>query len=131
MPIGLFEGMIGDPDVPGTVYAGTGCRGVWVGELGVATGRPSGRPGRPRPLGLGAPSPNPAASAVRIALDAEGVGWVDVTVFDALGRRALTQTVAVGTGAVELDVSGLAPGTYTVRIEHDGARAARRLVIVR
>ena len=81
---------------------------------------------------VGAPSPNPASDVVRITLAADPTVPARATVTDALGRRVLSlPDVPAGATALELDVSRLVPGVYTVRVEHDGAVATHALTVVR
>ena len=128
VPMGLFEGMMGDPDLPGVIYAGTGCRGVWAGDLGLGVAADAAPRGGP--LRLGAPSPNPAAGRVRFALSGAGTAPRSADVFDALGRRVLSVSDVPAT-ALDLDVTDLAPGVYTVRLRQGDATAARRLTVTR
>ena len=65
-------------------------------------------------------SPNPAGDELGIAAgvrDAE----VEVTVYDAAARRVIVGTVALDSrGYGTLNVSALAPGTYTLVLEAPG-----------
>ena len=66
-------------------------------------------------------SPNPTTGMVRIA---GGInGSLRITVQDGSGR-----VVSRAEGIRELDLSGLAPGSYSVRLEADGERSTRLLV---
>ncbi|WP_201985736.1 T9SS type A sorting domain-containing protein [Hymenobacter rubidus] len=71
--------------------------------------------------------PNPARSAVTVQLPAVS-GPATLTVFDALGRPVRSQSAASNTRA-ELDLTGLAPGLYAVRVAVGGSTATRRLVV--
>jgi hypothetical protein len=70
--------------------------------------------------------PNPAHGRTTVQLP-PGTGPATLTVLNALGRSVRTQT-AIGTKA-ELDLSGLAPGLYAVRLQAGQAIATRRLVV--
>ena len=77
---------------------------------------------------ISAPFPNPAVSAATITFGEAGVRTV--TVFDAVGR--VVQRRSVLAPAVRLDVTGLAPGAYLVRVDTaDGSIARRRLIVGR
>lgn len=74
-------------------------------------------------------SPNPAHARATIQLPAvPGAVTVALTIFDALGRALRTQSAPVSTKA-ELDLAGLAPGVYAVRVQAGAASATRRLVV--
>ncbi|MBC7448470.1 MAG: T9SS type A sorting domain-containing protein, partial [Hymenobacteraceae bacterium] len=62
--------------------------------------------------------PNPATTRVTLTADLPAPGAVTVTVFDALGRAARTETVAASAGPWQHDVAtaGQAPGVYAVRL---------------
>ncbi|MEL6614628.1 MAG: T9SS type A sorting domain-containing protein [Bacteroidota bacterium] len=135
VPIGLFEGMMGDPDVPGVVYAGTTCRGAWVGALTPATASGEGADGGSR-LRLEAPRPNPASGVAQMTVTVPEAGVLRVEVLDALGRRvyaAPEASVGAGVHPVAIDAAalGLAPGAYIVRVSVGDASAAQRLTLVR
>lgn len=68
-------------------------------------------------------APNPALGALRVA-GAAALGRAEVV--DALGRRHAARLA----GDV-LDVRGLAPGPYTLRVEADGRWASVRFVVAR
>jgi len=70
--------------------------------------------------------PNPAHGRATVQLPA-GTPTATLTVLDALGRPVRTQT-ATGTRA-ELDLTGLAPGFYAVRVQAGAATATQRLVV--
>jgi hypothetical protein len=70
--------------------------------------------------------PNPAHGRATVQLPA-GAGPATLTVLDALGRPVHTQTT---TGSqAELDLSGLTPGLYAVRVQAGGTAATQRLVV--
>jgi hypothetical protein len=70
---------------------------------------------RGRPTAL---FPNPATDRVTIAFNSLGAGEADIRLLDALGRSQLMNTVSVDRGdqTTDLDLEGLSPGCYTVRI---------------
>lgn len=77
--------------------------------------------------------PNPAATADRVQLTATvpTAGSVTVQVLDALGRevRATRLTAPAGPLRHTLDVRGLAPGLYGVRLTTSGATTTQQLVV--
>ncbi|WP_210521019.1 T9SS type A sorting domain-containing protein [Hymenobacter terricola] len=73
--------------------------------------------------------PNPAHSRVTVQIPAVfGTVTATLTVLDALGRTLRTQ-VAATNSKVELDLTGLAPGRYAVRVAAGGSAATRWLVV--
>ncbi|MBF9141730.1 T9SS type A sorting domain-containing protein [Hymenobacter properus] len=71
--------------------------------------------------------PNPAHNRATVQLPA-GTGPATLTVLDALGRAVRTQATTAN-AATELDLTGLAPGLYAVRVQAGGATATQRLVV--
>ena len=74
-------------------------------------------------------SPNPAHGRATIQLPPiSGTSTATITLLDALGRPLRTQT-AVTNSRAELDLTGLPPGLYAVRVQAGGSTATRRLVV--
>jgi hypothetical protein len=71
--------------------------------------------------------PNPAHGTATVQLPAIP-GAATVTLLDALGRAVRTLAAASGT-LVALDLTGLAPGLYVVRVQAAGRVATQRLVV--
>ncbi|MBF9219580.1 T9SS type A sorting domain-containing protein [Hymenobacter ruricola] len=70
--------------------------------------------------------PNPAHGRATVQLPAVA-GTATLTILDALGRAVRTQTA---TGSqTELNLRGLAPGLYAVRVATGGTSATQRLVV--
>lgn len=87
-----------------------------------------------RALSLSAPHPNPARGATSARLTLASVSSVAVTVVDGRGRTVRTQptqALAAGTHVLRLATAGLAPGTYFVVVDADGARQTQALVVAR
>lgn len=84
--------------------------------------------------GVGEPTslalfPAPAHGRATVQLPAmPGAATATLTLLDALGRAIRTQTAATGSTA-ELDLAGLAPGLYAVRVAAGASTATRRLVV--
>jgi hypothetical protein len=81
-----------------------------------------------------APFQNPVRGRVALAVSWPNAGSVRVVLYDTLGRCARTLwrgDVSRGPWGATGDLSGLAPGVYTVRAEQAGAGVARRLVLLR
>ncbi|PAP77130.1 family 16 glycosylhydrolase [Rubrivirga marina] len=87
------------------------------------------------PGGLGLRvAPTPAAGRARIAFELPTSGPVLVRVLDALGRevrRVMAEDLAAGDHATEVDLSGLAPGVYTVTLAAGRDLRSAPLVVVR
>jgi hypothetical protein len=74
-------------------------------------------------------SPNPAHGRATIQLPAvPGVATATLTLLDALGRVIRTQTAPTN-AQTALDLTGLAPGLYAVRVAAGGSSATRKLVV--
>lgn len=69
--------------------------------------------------------PNPARQLTEI--HTATMGLVQVQMFDAVGRRVRTQVLAAGESRVEL--TGLAPGSYTLLVVQGDARGFRHLTV--
>lgn len=85
-------------------------------------------------LRLDAPTPNPSRGSVRLAYTLAEAGPVRMTVYDALGRAVRTLIAGdreAGAQSATLDASGLAPGSYHVRLQAGGEVLTRTLTIVR
>nr|WP_230687895.1 T9SS type A sorting domain-containing protein [Hymenobacter ruricola] len=105
-----------------------------LGCTGTLTLYPFGRPTaaqRGRALAARAELfPNPAHDAATLALDQLPPGPVAVAVLDALGRAVLRPEArpAGGALAVALDLRGLPPGVYAVRVNTSAGSFSKRLV---
>ena len=109
---------------PGLVYAEPV---AFVATLADATGLPN-TAARDALAGLRI-APNPAHGTAAVELPAAlGAAPATIAVLDALGRVVRTHTAAAGTKA-ELDLHGLAPGLYAVRVQAGGPPATGRLVV--
>jgi hypothetical protein len=89
--------------------------------------------GSPRGLSF-APFPNPVRDRVALAVSWPHAGPVRVVLYDTFGRCVRTLwrgDVSRGPWGATADLSGLAPGVYTVRAEQEGTGVARRLVLLR
>lgn len=85
-------------------------------------------------LALAPPAPNPARGQARVRMTLPREGRVSLELLDVTGRRvrALDRgTLSAGTHDVTLDLRGLAPGVYRVRMMHGDASHARTLVVTR
>ncbi len=72
--------------------------------------------------------PNPAAHTLRIER-AEAGGDVALTLLDLLGRPAATGHLRAGALAVALDVTGVAPGAYALRMQSAAGTVSQKIVI--
>jgi len=73
------------------------------------------------------PSPAHGRATVEVPATA-GAATATLTVLDALGRAVRTRTVPTN-ARTELDLTGLAPGVYALRVAAGGGAATRRLVV--
>lgn len=117
---------IGWGGLPDGVYCvqvtdATGCVAVFCDTLGLSSvdDRVRGH------FGI---QPNPAMDAVRLVLPGH---WTPTSILvrDAAGREVMAP--AVTSGAAQLNVGRLAPGTYLVEVRHQGGVAIERLVVRR
>lgn len=69
--------------------------------------------------------PNPARRVVEVRT--AQAGPVTVQLLDALGRSVRTQPL--GAGQTQVDLGGVAPGSYTLLVRQGEARSYRRLVV--
>lgn len=73
--------------------------------------------------------PNPAHGTATVQLPPiPGASTATLTLLDALGRAVRAQTAATNARTV-LDLTGLAPGLYALRVSAGGSTATRRLVV--
>ena len=73
--------------------------------------------------------PNPAHGTATVQLPAvPGTATATLTIIDALGRTLRTQTASPN-ARTELDLTGLVPGLYAVRVAAGAATATQRLVV--
>lgn len=89
---------------------------------------------RPDRVRLRAVYPNPARQTASIRYEVPSVTTVTLRVYDLLGREVATLVAGDAEGGrhvQQVDVSGLAPGTYLVRLTAEGRSQTRRLVVVR
>lgn len=82
--------------------------------------------------GMGDPYPNPAINFTNIKYGLGTAQAAKMEVFDMLGQKVRTITIDKADGAIKLDVTGLRPGVYLIRLENAGKPVAtRRLNVVR
>jgi hypothetical protein len=76
-------------------------------------------------------APNPARTVAAVQLPAvPGAATAALTLLDALGRPVRAATVPLSTNtSTELDLRGLAPGLYALRVAAGGSTATQRLVV--
>ena len=72
--------------------------------------------------------PNPARATATVRVPAGAGPTVALTLLDALGRPVRTRAATAGTD-IALDLTGLAPGVYALRVQADAALAVRPLVV--
>jgi len=74
--------------------------------------------------------PNPAANSATLAFALARPSQVELTVFDAMGRRVATQAAALPAGAQALRWETSRAGLYTLRLLVNGLPAATRQLVV-
>ncbi|GAB5535153.1 MAG: DUF1501 domain-containing protein [Rubricoccaceae bacterium] len=85
-------------------------------------------------LTLAPPAPNPASSTTRLRFALAEATPISLTLFDASGRRIAIVTEGLrraGDHAETVDLTGFAPGAYTVQLRTPSRVATHRLVVVR
>jgi len=74
--------------------------------------------------------PNPASGFVNVSFGSNMVpAGLRIQVYDAWGRLAAVPVSTKGPGGIQLNVSGLRPGVYRIRLEGSGIVAGRSFVI--
>ena len=77
--------------------------------------------------------PNPATNLTYIGYKAEVDGQMQVSIIDARGKlvKVLNTNVEEGTGQLELDVSNLIEGVYTITIELENTISNKKLIKIK
>lgn len=114
-----------------TLTSDTGAPETWAELAAASTEAAKGGIAQDLGVELLAPVPNPAATSVSIPYTATGPASLAVT--DVLGRlvATLSEGEAAGRQSARLDVSGLAPGVYLVRLEAEDRVLTRRFTVAR
>jgi len=75
--------------------------------------------------------PNPASSSTKVAFAVPTACEAALTIYDVAGRKVAAHTVQAraGENEYELNLSSLAPGVYTYRLEAGGEAAVRKMVV--
>lgn len=128
--------------IPGNTYyiqvtslCGTGTGTVYTGGSNTTFGfRGTSALATRAALGAGSIEayPNPAHRAVSLSLPVvPGAGKAQVTLLNAVGQQVRSSSVLLGSSTIraELDLTGVAPGLYTVRVVAGGQAASQRLVV--
>jgi len=95
---------------------------------------PTPRPVRTVALAISRLQPNPARGAVALTVEAAAAGSARISLHSANGRLARPGEevrLAPGENRVPIEMRGLSPGLYWVRITQGAETAARRVVVVR
>jgi hypothetical protein len=116
--LGGGSASFGSLTVPGNANSGAG----FLAEIGGAA-----LAARAAILAADALYPNPAHGATTVRVPA-GPGPATLTLLDALGRAVRQQAAPAGT-TVPLDLAGLAPGVYALRVQAGAAVATQKLVV--
>lgn len=75
--------------------------------------------------------PNPASDVLQLGLGEQGASATAVAFVDAKGAVVREQGIVPAAGIVSLDVRGMAPGIYTVRVMDQGRQLGTHRVVVR
>ena len=121
----------GDQDLDAAVMVLDGNPGPFSGFIAllnqsIATPLATSAPQFTAPLTV---YPNPARQRVSIAWAAGPATAATLTLHNALGQLVLSQHLVTSRAEVNLDVSGLAPGLYTVRIATGAGSSSQHLVV--
>ncbi|MGI4834364.1 MAG: T9SS type A sorting domain-containing protein [Janthinobacterium lividum] len=108
--------------VPAQLYAlGVGS---WLpGATALAT-----TPARNADVGIVA-TPNPARQRLHLARTSGAAGAAAISVLNLQGQQVLADTLGAGTSQQDVDLAGLEPGVYVLRIELGGRTHAQKLVV--
>jgi hypothetical protein len=105
--------------------------GFWIDDITITGGctgeMGGGGPGGPVDFQAGLPIPNPCHGSFSIEVLSPGAEWA-LTVFDLSGR--IVHRAVFDEAFQTIQVDGLQPGVYLVRVDSDGEWTARRLVVV-
>lgn len=118
------------PGTYGVVYVtwgGTAYNSVWFNHTS-QTGIAERKPAEPVPLGLRATS---TGSGARLAFDNPAAGEISLRVFDAAGRLARSEDMALTAGHHALVFAGTAAGVYFVQLRAAGQTATAKFFITR
>jgi hypothetical protein len=89
--------------------------------------------GRKASFALAQNVPNPARSVTTVAFSVPATCDATLAIYDLAGRKVASRVVSAKAGGneVEVDLSSLAPGVYTYRLEAAGEAASKRMVVIR
>lgn len=73
--------------------------------------------------------PNPSRGSVKLEWHGGTGSEVDASIFDALGKVVWTKRLALESRQETLDLEGLAPGSYFIRIQSAEGVSSRRLMV--
>ncbi|MEM1055537.1 MAG: T9SS type A sorting domain-containing protein [Bacteroidota bacterium] len=122
-----------DLDIAGrSLVAGTYGRGMYRLDLDGLVVSTDGQP-ETSDLRLTV-APNPVRDVTTLRFVLESPGEVSVRIYDARGREVLevpSRALPAGAATVSLDLSGVAPGAYLVRLGTAAGGASARLAVVR
>lgn len=78
-------------------------------------------------------SPNPGSGLFQVRLDADAFpgAEVEISAFNLMGQPVRSLQMTRTGGTLEVDLSGLAGGTYILQIRQDGRVAVKKVVIVK
>ena len=115
-----------------TVVAATHGNGVFMTKWGAGE-TSSEQQASPESFTSEAPYPNPAKGIVRFPMSLSEPGMLSIRVVDMIGRIVLRipdRRLEAGAHTYQLDISGLAAGTYMVALEMEGQTLTHPLVVL-
>ncbi|NML66595.1 T9SS type A sorting domain-containing protein [Hymenobacter sp. RP-2-7] len=74
-------------------------------------------------------TPNPARQRLHLARANGATGAATIRVLSLQGQEVLTETLAAGTQQQDVDLAGLEPGVYVLRLELGGRAHTQKLVV--
>ncbi|QQS67220.1 MAG: T9SS type A sorting domain-containing protein [Chlorobiota bacterium] len=75
--------------------------------------------------------PNPAQRLINIGLQGVGVGVSEVTLFNNIGEKVMSKVISSGVKDLQLDVSILPNGIYSLLIKEGGKTVVKKIVITK
>jgi hypothetical protein len=117
----------------GVVYAQFGATPIWYDNSNIVTGIISGTEA-PQTYELSQNYPNPFNPTTSIKYNIPGPGFVELIVFDALGReiaKLVNGNIEAGSHSVDFNAGGLPSGIYFYRISSGDFTDIKKMMLVK
>ena len=98
--------------------------GQWLAPATTLATAPAANPA----VGITA-TPNPARPRLRLTRAAGSAGAATLSIVSVQGQQVLTDTLAAGTAQQDVDLAGLEPGVYVLRITLAGRTHTQKLLV--